>query len=138
MCVLQYHVSNEHEPWMLGRATGKARAAIADDVREGALLGFEIVEGAEVLRLIKFEPIDVGSRRYIETKVVLVVPACALRRHQLESNSSPRLTAKMRADSRYRDTTFELKEADLRVVVALMASDGIGSFKVASIDAHIG
>ena len=28
------------------------------------------------------------------------------------------------------------KEADVRIIVALMASDGIGSFKVASIDEH--
>ena len=127
---------NEHEPWMLGRAEGMVIAATPVDVREAALLGFDVKEGAEVLRLQKFEPFDMGSRRYIKTKVQLVVLASRLRRYQLQSNSSPRLTAKMKADSRYGDATFELKEADVRIIVALMASDSIGSFKVASIDEH--
>ena len=127
---------NEHEPWMLGRAIGKAIKATADDVNEAALLGFTIKEGAAVLRLRKYEPFDIGSRRYVETKVDLVVPTSRLRRHKLQPNSNPRLSAKMKADARYGLLTFELKEADLRIIVALMAQDGVGDFKVAAIVGH--
>ena len=129
---------NEHEPWMLGRAEGKATKATVDDIKEAALLGFSIKEGTAVLRLLKYEPFDVGSRRYVETKVKLVIPTSKLRRHKLQSNtsSSPRLSAKMKADARYGVLTFELKEADLRIIVALMAQDGVGNFKVAGIVAH--
>ena len=66
---------NEHEPWMLGLALGPAAAATTSDVEEAGLAGFTLKEGSDVIRLTKFEPFELGSRRYIETKVKLVVPA---------------------------------------------------------------
>ena len=125
-----------HEPWMLGMLKGGVAPAAVTDVTEARALGFTVKEGAMVLRMSKFEPFEVGSRRFIETKVQIVVPAGRLRRHQLQSNEPPpRLSSKMRADSRFLDNTFELKEADLRAIVALVMSEKgtIGEFRVQSI-----
>eukprot|EP00966_Prymnesium_polylepis_P250730 5797771-Prymnesium_polylepis.1 len=65
---------NEHEPWMLGRAEGPPGVATDGDVAEAAALGFSIKPGASVLKLKKYDPFEAGSRRYIETKIGLVVP----------------------------------------------------------------
>ena len=129
---------NPHEPWMLGRAGGGVEKATAKDVKEAAELGFTIKVGAEVLRLIKFEPFELGSRRYIETKVPLVVPATALRRGELKPNNVNELRKSARIKnqaSRYGDSTFEVKEEDLRAIVAILGSE-IGDFKVDKLLAH--
>jgi hypothetical protein len=128
-----------HEPWMLGVLQGAPAPATASDVAEAQKLGFDLKEGASVLRLTKYEPFEIGSRRFIETKVPIVVPAGRLRRHHLTSNEPrPRLSAKMKAESRFGDTTFELKEADLRTIVALVVSERgtIGEFRVEAILDH--
>lgn len=64
---------------MLGYAEDDAGIATGDDVAEAATLGYKIKTGAAVLRLIKYEPFQIGSRRYIETKIKLAVPTSALR-----------------------------------------------------------
>ena len=128
-----------HEPWMIGELQHAPLPATEADVAEAKALGFTVKVGASVLRLTKYEPFEFGSRKFIQTKVPLVVPSGRLRRHQLLSNEPrPRLTAKMKAESRFCDTTFELKEADLRAIVALVTSERgtIGDFKVDSILDH--
>ena len=64
-----------HEPWMLGVLQGAAAPATASDVAEAQKLGFNVKEGASVLQLTKYEPFEIDSRRLIETKVLVVVPA---------------------------------------------------------------
>jgi len=67
---------------MLGRAEGSEGQASSEDVAEAAKLGLSIKQGARVLHLIKYEPFEVGSRRYVEKKIKLVVPTSTVRRHQ--------------------------------------------------------
>ena len=131
--------NNIHEPWMIGAAQGAVCSATEADVSEAAELGYSILEGSSVVRPTKYEPFEVGSRRYMETKVPLVVPSSALRRHQLTSNAEKELrkTAFMKSHSnRYGDSTFEIKEADLRAIVVVMAHEGVGDFKVDDIVGH--
>ena len=108
-----------------------------NDVSAMRDLGYKNVRAKQrVLRLTKFEPFDTGSRRFIETKVALVVPLSALRRHKLENNAGKALhkPTKLKGTSaRHGTETFELKEADLRAIVAVVMKDkngGIGDFKV--------
>ena len=53
---------------MLGVLQGAAAPATASDVAEAQKLGFNVKEGASVLRLTTYEPFEIGSRRLIETK----------------------------------------------------------------------
>eukprot|EP00966_Prymnesium_polylepis_P211612 4900374-Prymnesium_polylepis.2 len=130
--------SRVHEPWMLGRLQGEPVEATEADVAEAKELDFSVKAGTMVLRLTKYEPFEIGSRRFVETKVKLVVPASRLRRNKLESNEpKPRLQTKLKDASRYGEDTFELKEADLRAIVAISASEGdIGAFRVECILEH--
>ena len=128
---------SEHEPWNLGRLNGRVVQATQNDVIAMRELGYKNVRaGQRVLHLTKFEPFDTGSRKFIETKVALVVPLSALRRHKLENNAGKALhkPSKVKSTSaRYGTETFELKDADLRAIVAIVTKDkngGIGDFKV--------
>ena len=68
-----------------------------------------------MLHLVKYEPFEVGDRKFIETKIELTAPLSALRRHKLESNAEKKLRKPPKCtSSRYGTETFELKEADLR------------------------
>ena len=124
---------NDHEPWFLGRLEGDVAKATAAEATAMKEMGYKNVKpGQRVLHLTKFEPFQAGSRRFVETKVSLVVPLSSLRRHQLVSNSErARRPANLRS-ARYGDTTFELKEADLRAIVAVVLANngGIGDFHV--------
>jgi hypothetical protein len=131
---------SEHEPWMIGQLTAaQPSAATVDDVQSAQALGFSTVrEGAtQVLRLTKYEPFEVGSRRFVETKVTLVVPTTALRRANLQPNNpnAIKTSAKQRGP-RYGQGTFELKEGDHRAIVTIMAAEGIGEFKVEKLLGH--
>lgn len=137
VCVDVPHSS--HEPWMLGKLKGSALQANSDDVNEASKLGFSIEIGSSVLRMVKFEPFEIGSRRYIETKVPLVVPAANLRYHHLEPNNDGKLRASARLKAnpgRYGDMTFELRERDLRAITVIMRNEGIGAYRVESILEH--
>lgn len=129
-----------HEPWMLGRLRDSGPAT-ESDVAEAKELGYSIKAGANVLRLQKYEAMETGSRNYVACKTInLVVPASALRRHNMLSNADTatagRRCSRIKAGERYEASTFELKEADIRAIVAIMATEGLGTFKVEKILAH--
>eukprot|EP00964_Phaeocystis_antarctica_P081213 scaffold50788_cov68-Phaeocystis_antarctica.AAC.3 len=130
---------SEHEPWMLGQLSCEITKATESDVEAMQELGYKGVRlGQRVLRLTKFEPFAVGSRKFIETKVSIVSPLSALRRHKLESNAEKALRKPVTfLSSRFGTKTFELKEVDLRAIVAIVMKDkngGIGDFKVERLD----
>ena len=130
-----------HEPWMLGKllTAGSVQATEAD-VKAANELRFSSVKlGTPVLRLLKYEPFEEGSRRYVECKMIqLVVPTTALRRHKLVNNCGKELRRSQRVQSseRYGEATFELKEEDHRAIVAIMQTEGIGDFTVEKILKH--
>ena len=141
--ILNSGKGRDYEPWMLCKVTAATSAATSADVEEASTLGFTVREGANVLRLAKYEPYEPGSRRFALTNVTVIAPTSALVRHKLETNGletvrKARVDGSAAANGKRTLTggAFELKEGDHRAILQLIDAEHVGTFIAERIVAH--